>query len=222
MKGNVIMKKRTRTHILVPLMLAAILLPVLAIAGITAKEIIEKVQGRYDDLGDAVIVFTQTVRFKVSKAEQLTRGTLYFKKGNKYRIESDNRTVVTDGKTSWSFNGQTNQVVVDHYKQEAHSLSPEQLLVKYPQNYYSTLIGEEKVGTDNCHVLKLTPKEDNSFTTALKIWVSTKWLIRKVEVTDINGALTTYVIERIEIDKGIADSRFEFKIPPAADVIDLR
>lgn len=203
-------------------LIGTLLAPPMLQAGITAKEIIEKVQSRYDDLSDAVIVFTQTVRFKLSKVEQQTRGTLYFKKSNKYRIESENRTVVTDGRTSWSFNGQTNQVVIDDYKQEAHSMSPEQLLVKYPQNYYSTLVGEEKVGGDNCYVLKLTPKEDNTFTSALKIWVSSKWLIRKVEVTDINGAQTTYVIDRIDIDKGIADSRFEFKVPAAADVIDLR
>lgn len=215
------MKRQMHILPVVVILFAALLAPSVY-AGITAKEIIEKVQSRYDDLSDAVIVFTQTVRFKLSKVEQQTKGTLYFKKNNKYRIESENRTVVTDGRTSWSYNGQTNQVVIDDYKQEAHSLSPEQLLVKYPQNYYSTLVGEEKVGTDNCHVLRLTPKEDNTFTSALKIWVSSKWLIRKVEVTDINGALTTYVIDRIEIDKGIADSRFEFKVPAAADVIDLR
>lgn len=215
------MKRRMHILPVVVVLCAAVLAPSVH-AGITAKEIIEKVQSRYDDLSDAVIVFTQTVRFKLSKVEQQTKGTLYFKKNNKYRIESESRTVVTDGKTSWSFNGQTNQVVIDDYKQEAHSLSPEQLLVKYPQNYYSTLVGEEKVGADNCHVLRLTPKEDNTFTSALKIWVSSKWLIRKVEVIDINGAQTTYVIDRIDIDKGIADSRFEFKVPAAADVIDLR
>lgn len=207
---------------LIATMLCALIFPSFAWAGITAKEIIENVQARYASLNDVVITFTQTVRFKVSKAEQQSKGVLYFKKANKYRIESENRTVLTDGKTSWSYNAQTNQVVVDRYKQAAHSLSPEQLLVKYPQNYFSTLIGEEKVGSDDCYVLKLTPKEDNSFASAMKIWVSGKWMIRKVEITDMNGALTTYLIEQLTIDKGVPDSKFDFKVPAGADVIDLR
>ena len=189
---------------------------------ITAKEIIEKVQAKYEKLDNVILNFTQSVKFKVNKSEQQASGTLYFKKKNKYRIESDQHVIVTDGKTSWSYSPQNKQVIVDKYKEDTHSLSPEHLLVGYPQDFYSSLIGEEKLGAESMYVLKLTPKEDNSFATRLKLWVSKNWLIKKVETTDISGAVTTYTIKDIVIDKGIPDARFEFKPPQGVDVIDLR
>lgn len=197
-------------------------LPLMIALAIDAREIIENVQERYEDMTDASITFTQSVRFKVSKAEQTVKGTLLFKKPNKYRIETEDRTVVTDGKTSWAWNPRNRQVVIDSYKEETHSFSPEQLLLSYPKNYYSTLVGEEKIGGQSAYVLKLTPKEDNSFATAMKIWVSKDWLIRKVEIIDVNGAVTTYVIEKISIDQKLGDAKFVYQLPEKAEVIDLR
>lgn len=196
--------------------------PAVPVPDITAKEIIEKVQSKYDDLSDAVIRFTQTVRFKVSKAEQQVSGTLYFKKKNRYRIETEQRILVTDGKTAWSYTPQNKQVIIDRYKEESQSLSPEQLLVRYPNDFFSALVGEEKVTNESCYVLKLTPKEDNSFATSLKLWITKQWTIKKIELTDVNGGITTYLLKELTIDKGIPDSKFEFKPPPDANVIDMR
>ncbi len=185
---------KTRYLLFVPLLL----LPLMVALAIDAREIIENVQERYEDISDATITFSQSVRFKVSKAEQSVEGTLYFKKPGKYRIETEERTVVTDGKTSWSWNPRNRQLIVDNYREETHALSPEQLLLNYPKDYYSTLIGEEALGGSSAYVLKLTPKEDNAFATAMKIWVSKDWLIRQVEITDVNGAVTTYRIKKIQ------------------------
>ncbi len=209
---------KTRYLLFVPLLL----LPLMVALAIDAREIIENVQERYEDISDATITFSQSVRFKVSKAEQSVEGTLYFKKPGKYRIETEERTVVTDGKTSWSWNPRNRQLIVDNYREETHALSPEQLLLNYPKDYYSTLIGEEALGGSSAYVLKLTPKEDNAFATAMKIWVSKDWLIRQVEITDVNGAVTTYRIKKIQVDQEISDTKFAYKVPEKAEVIDLR
>lgn len=200
-----------------------LLLVVFSIAwAIDAREIIENVQERYEDINDAVITFSQSVRFKVSRAEQSIEGTLHFKKPKKYRIETAERTIVTDGTTSWSWNPSNRQLIVDNYKEETHALSPEQLLLTYPKDYYSTLVGEEQLAGKSMYVLKLTPKEDNAFATAMKIWVSKEWLIRKVEITDVNGAVTTYMIKKITVDQDIPDTKFAYQAPDNAEVIDLR
>ncbi|MDH7515238.1 MAG: outer membrane lipoprotein chaperone LolA [Bacteroidota bacterium] len=188
---------------------------------ISARDIIKKVQEKYEDLNDVVITFTQTVRFKVSRAEQETSGTLYFKKKNKYRIETDQRTVVTDGKTSWSWTPQNRQVIVSAYKEDSYSMSPERIFLSIPQDYYAALVGEEKILSEACYVLKLTPKESGSART-MKVWVAKNWVIRKVEIVEAGGTVTTYTIKDVVTDKGIPDSRFEFTPPPGADIIDLR
>ncbi len=199
-----------------------VLLPLGSAFAITPQEIIENVQERYESVKDAVITFTQSVRFKVSKAEQTAQGLLYFKKKNKYRIETETRTVVTDGATSWAYNPQNNQVIIDNFKEETHSLAPDKLLLSFPKDQYATLIGKETVDKEECQVLKLTPKEENSFTTGMKIWITSDWLIKKVEVTDINNAVTTYVIKDIKLNTGLDEGKFKFTAPEKADVIDLR
>jgi len=204
------------------LILPLLLLSLMIAYAIDAREIIENVQERYEDIEDAEITFSQSVHFKVSRAERKVEGTLHFKKPRKYRIETAERTVVTNGEISWSWNPDNRQLIVDNYKEETHALSPEQLLLTYPKDYYSTLVGEEQLGGKSAYVLKLTPKEDNAFATAMKIWVSKDWLIRKVEITDVHGAVTTYTILKITLDQDIPDGKFSYQVPENAEVIDLR
>jgi chaperone LolA len=189
---------------------------------ISPQDIIDNVQETYEDVEDAVVTFVQSVRFKVSKSEQQSKGVLYFQKKNKYRIETETRTVVTDGTTSWSYNPQNNQVIVDNFKEESHSLSPDKLLMTFPEDHYATLIGKETVEKQECYVLKLTPKDENSFTTSMKIWVTSDWLIQQVEITDINAATTTYTVKSITLNSGLNVDKFRFTPPEKADVIDLR
>ncbi len=205
--------------------LVLLLLPSMAynaLPDITASEIIENVQDRYEDIDDAVITFTQTVRFKVSRVEQSYSGKMYFKKKNKFRIETDERVLVTDGVTSWSYTPRNKQVVIDNYEEEKNSLSPQRLLFSLPKDYYAAYIGERKLGPVETYVLKFTPKQSSSFAKSIKVWINHDWLIRQVEVVDINGTTTTYFIKRITLDQGIKDSRFSFAIPRGVEVIDLR
>ena len=48
------------------------------------------------------------------------------------------------------------------------------------------------------------------------------WLMAKVELVDANGKETTYVVEGIRINSGLADEQFRFRIPDGVDVVDLR
>jgi len=189
---------------------------------ITAKEIIENVQDTYDDMKDAVVTFSQAVRFKTSRSEQQTTGTLYFKKKNKHRIETEQRTIVTDGVTSWSWTPQNRQVIVSGYKEDSRSLSPERILLQAPKDYYATLVGQEKVLNETCYVLKLTPRENSGLSRSIKVWIAKNWTIRKVEIIEAGGTVTTYTITEILMNKGIPDSRFEYTPPQGVDVIDLR
>jgi len=66
---------------------------------LTAPQILEKVQDAYAKVNDAFAEFTQTVSLKYAGIEQTYTGSVMMKRGNKYRIESQQQTIVTDGKT---------------------------------------------------------------------------------------------------------------------------
>ena len=51
-----------------------------------ADEIIAKLQKKYDSVNDVTITFTEHVQFGATKIEQSFSGTLFVKKGKKYRV----------------------------------------------------------------------------------------------------------------------------------------
>ncbi len=202
---------------------ALVLVATVAWAGDQARDILDKVSDRYDAIKDGELRFSQKTGFAVAQVEQEVTGTLVFKKTNKYRVEYDGQVIVTDGKTVWSYSPSTNQVLVDNFKLNERSITPERILGEAPDTYAPTLIGREKIGTIETVVLKLTPPEGSGSLKSMKIWVQEgEWLIRRAELLDLHGKKTTYQVHSIKTNTGVPDARFTFQAPAGAEIVDLR
>ena len=189
----------------------------------SGQEILDKVRKKYDSVTDAEIWFTQRVKFSLSKAEETTSGTVLIKKEHKYRVEAGDQTIVTDGTTVWSYTASLHQVLIDHFKQDERSLTPENLLLGASGGYTPIFIGKERVGKVEASLLKLTPKDEQSMVTGIRLWVDERdWTVKQVEVLDVNGKQTTYTVQQLKLDVGLPDSRFTFQAPKGVDVVDLR
>jgi outer membrane lipoprotein carrier protein len=191
--------------------------------GVTVKEITENMQRRYEMVNDASAEFTQHVKFGFSKIEQTFAGTLQMKKPNKYRIESEYQTLVTDGKTVWAYSPVNHQVLVDRFKENQNSISLEKFLLNIPSSYYASLLGRETSGDVRLFVLKLVPKDDRSFIKSVKVWVDDgRWVVHKVSILDVNETETTYTITNVKLNSQLSDTTFSFVPPPETEVVDLR
>ena len=180
-----------------------------------AQEIIKKVQGNYKSIKDAKASFTH------SGKKNSESGTIYIQKENKYRIETKGQVLVTDGVTSWSYSIKKKQVIVDNYKDDGNTFSPNKFLFNYPENFYSDLDGSETVSGLDCYLLKLTPRSKGSVKSA-KIWVDKEEnLIRKITINSKEGT-DTYLLKKISLDSGVRSSKFTFSPPSDVEVIDLR
>ena len=189
----------------------------------TVQDITRQLQRRFDSMQDATATFSQRVKFNFSNIEQTFSGTLTMKKPNRYRVESEHQTLVTDGSAVWSFSPANKQVLVDRYKENHNSLSPEKFLLNLPAQYYSTLLKTEKIGNADAFVLKLVPKDDQSFITSVKMWVeSGSWLVRRVLIVDMNDTETDYTITDMKLNTRVPDSLFSFTPPAGTEVVDLR
>jgi outer membrane lipoprotein carrier protein len=189
----------------------------------TVKEITDRIQKKYDSLQDATAQFTQHVKFGFSKIEQSFSGTLRMKRPNKYRIETEYQTLVTDGATVWSYSPVNKQVLIDRYKETSDSFAPEQFLLNLPANYYASLVPQDKKGEASWLVLKLVPKDDQSFIKSMKVWVEEgTWIVRKVEMLDVNDTEKTYNVLEIKVNTGLKDGTFAFTAPAGTEVVDLR
>lgn len=181
-----------------------------------AQEIIKKTQDTYRDINDAKATFSQSVKPGGSSS-----GTLYIQKSDKYRIETKGQTIVTDGATSWSYSPKKNQVVIDNYKNDKNTFSPNKFLFNYPEEFYSDLEGEEKASGVDCYVLKLTPRNKGSIKSA-KIWIDKNdYIIRKITISS-SESTSTYTLTNIDLNPGLSSSKFTFSPPSGVEVIDLR
>jgi outer membrane lipoprotein carrier protein len=190
---------------------------------LTVKEITDRLQKRYESIEDATARFSQHVKFGFSKIEQDFAGTLKMKKPHKYRIETEYQTLVTDGVTVWSYSPVNKQVLIDRYKETPDSFTPEQFLLNLPANYFASIVPQEKPGEGSMIVLKLVPKDDQSFVKSMKVWVEeSSWVVRKVEMLDVNDTEKTYTVQEIKINTNLKENTFSFTPPAGTEVVDLR
>jgi outer membrane lipoprotein-sorting protein len=188
------------------------------------EEIIEEVQDKYEEIGDITATFKRVESFKLTGTVSETVGKIYIKDGLKYRFESDDQSIATDGETVWTYNTISKQFIIDRVRKNSGAMLPRDMLFKYPKEYYSTLLRTDKLNGRKVFVIKLDPKENvHGFIKSMKIWVEdNEWLISKIENTDLNDNISTFEISNILIDKGLKDSFFVLKATEEMNVVDMR
>jgi outer membrane lipoprotein carrier protein len=188
----------------------------------TASEIVKNVQESYNQTKDATIQFTQTVSYPLSKISKTTTGTLYLKKNNMYRITTDDKVIVTDGKTSWVYLPGSQQVLIDNFRNDKNTITPDKFLLSIPSDYFAVLLSAKKADKGDVYTLRLTPKSDNSFIRSIRIVINGDWTVSSAEVSDMNDTRYTYTVDSLQTNTGLPDSEFEFVPPKGAQVVDLR
>jgi outer membrane lipoprotein carrier protein len=185
-----------------------------------AQEIIKNVQSKYSSTSDATANYSQSVKYSSGKSVS-SSGTIYIQKEDKYRIETKNDIIVTDGVTSWAYSKKKNQVVIDDYKNDGNTFSPNKFLFSYPVNFYSDLDGDENVSGNDCYVLKLKPRNKGPIKEARICVDKSSYLIRKITISS-SESTTTYILKKITLDSGVSSSKFTFSPPEGVEIIDLR
>ncbi|HUN65512.1 MAG TPA: outer membrane lipoprotein carrier protein LolA [Bacteroidota bacterium] len=186
-------------------------------------EILSRLQKKYDTVRDASIEFSRTVQFAALRTEQSSAGKFYMKRGNRYRIEGDEQTIVTDGTTVWTYTRATGQVMIDAYREDTRALTPDNLFVNVPKQYRAALVDDPQEKGTSVDVLKLLPADEHAPVKWMKVWVDTRdWLMHRVQIEDPAENLTTYRLNAIRLNLDLPDSLFRFTPPAGADVIDLR
>ncbi len=198
-----------------------VLLPFLALGADNAK-VISAFETKYNAINDVTISFTQQTSEGKFTSIPLT-GTLTLMKGNKFRVEVDGQTVVSDGATVWTYTEKNNQLLVDTYVDDALVITPDKVLTVLPSQYNTEVVGAEKVGALQTSVLKLTAKDKNASIKEMKVWVDDiESLMRKVQVTDGGGNTLTYTIDAIKVNTAPAEKTFKFSAPKGAQTVDMR
>ncbi len=188
----------------------------------TAEYIMEQIQTTYLAMEGASAQFQQTTLLRFGKQGQVQSGTVKIRKGNKYRIETHDQLVITDGKTIWILSKLMNQVLIDDVKDYRASFSPDKLLLGMHEDFSISEVIHEK------DLLKVTLKSLSKRARAQQItsmtaWVRPRtWIFEKIIYTDRNQNQFDITLSHIQPNLPLRDDEFYYVPAASMKVVDLR
>jgi chaperone LolA len=199
-------------------------LGVLASSGssITADQLARQVEDKYRSFETLSMDFVRMVRSKVFETKTTVQGKMMFKNPDKFRIETQDETVTSDGKFVWTYSAENAQVIKNLADRSEDFFKPYQYLSDFRSRYVPKLEGAEKIDGDRCFKLALTPKENDAFIKNMTVWVDQKSLLaQRLIYQDLNGNQVTLTFQHIKPNRKIKDSEFVYQVPPGVEEVDL-
>jgi len=188
----------------------------------SSEKLALRVEEKHRSIKDLSMSFTKTLKSEIFETQRKAKGKMYLKNPDKFRIETKDEVIVTDGKFLWSYSEQNEQVIKSKLDKSKNVFKPNQYLSNFREEYTAELTGEEKIEKAECYKLTLTPKKKELFIIRMTIWVDQKNLLaKKIEYMDINDNQIALLFDHIETDRGIKDSKFVFKAPEGVEELDL-
>lgn len=202
---------------------AALILYMLVVYITPCSEWTEKFLNKINSISSMKIEFKQINYWEFSNTKLESKGLVYLKEPNLYRIEytyPEEQIYIFDGSYSYFFMKKEKQVIKSKNSDPLMQLSnyvlnPEKIFnIKY--------LGFDK--TDN-ELIKfdLSYKDDsNSFNIAgIRMWVHSESLLpQKLEIFSKTKDSIMYKFEKYEVDQEISEEKFEADFPENTDIIE--
>ncbi|MGO1243299.1 MAG: LolA family protein [Sphingobacterium sp.] len=190
----------------------------------SAKEILDRVSKKYD----AYNTIQSEFNFSSTQATgdlYSDKGTLYLNKPeHQYRINLNSQDLLSDGKTTWSVLLEEKEVQVSPAEQSTTSIGPNNIFTFYKSGYNYTLGKNEKSNGKSLRVIELTPTNQQTNYTKIKLRVNENNHIHDVLIFDKSGAQYKYSIKTLYVNNKIPSTTFSFDKSkyPSYEIVDLR
>ena len=168
---------------------AVMLIGLMAIEGteapakkITAEAITKKMQQRIDKVEGLSAEFSISTYMAALDQHRESSGRLYIlRKKSKLRLEQADQTIVSDGKSVWTYIPVNQQIIVMPAEDSKAGIRPDEFLFFYTNQYTHTLIGDEMIDGVVHYKLHLKANTVLADFPELRIWVDSR---DRVYVTD--------------------------------------
>jgi len=170
------------------------------------------------------IDFTYTIENKAQKKKDTRTGSL-LSKGDKYRLSIAGQTVISDGKTIWTYIKDANEVQINSVGSDEDSFTPTKLLNSYKDNYRAKFYQETKQEGKAIQVIELIPlKKGKKLVKVLLGIDKAQKQVYSFTVYNKDGSTYSYKIKNYLTGQSFPDAEFIFKTSsyPGVEVIDMR
>lgn len=193
-------------------------------AGQTASISLTDVQEAYDELEGLSASFTQVIGSDFAEDTTRVEGTVLLS-GNKYRVETSDQIVTTNGTTSWIYTPSDSQVVVNDADQEESTITPETFLTASSDRYaIDSSSAASRLGTPHVRLSVSETTASARFREAT-LWIrQSDRIVTRMKAKDRNGATLDLRLRDVVVNPDALRERdpFIFSPPEGVEVIDLR
>jgi len=189
-----------------------------------AQEILKGVSAKYKSYKSVSTSFKLNLLDQKSKKTTVQSGTVSLK-GAAYNFAMSGQTVMCDGKTTWTYMKESNEVQVSDNKPSVDAISPTTIFTMYEKGFKSKFLADKKVAGKAIQLIELTPDDSKKsyFKIQLTIDKAGKY-VSEAKVFDKNGNIYTYSIVKFSPNAIVTDDLFSFNKAkyPGVEIVDLR
>jgi len=186
-------------------------------------DIVSRIQKKYEAVRELEANSNQETFNKTVDRKFKFRGKLYIKKPDKLRMEikePEEQLIVTNGSVLWIYIPENNQAVkekMDGKNKSKLAITILAGMAKLDKEFKISKEGE----SGKSYMVGLVPKDPSSMIKKMELEIEkNNYNIRKVIVDDSFGNWTSYELTDVKINKGIPDSKFDFKVPESVEVVE--
>jgi outer membrane lipoprotein carrier protein len=194
---------------------------------LTAPELAQALQRKYDSIKDFSADFVHTYQGGVLKRRLTERGRVVIKKPGRMRwdyTEPERKLFVSDGKRVYFYIPADKQVVVSPVPTDAEATTPALFLMgkgRLTSDFTPSLVDLPAGMPAGSLALKLLPKSRQQDYDWLVLAVDpTSFVIRGLMTVDGQGGTSTFAFTNMKENVGPADNQFEFTIPRGVDIVE--
>jgi outer membrane lipoprotein carrier protein len=167
--------------------------------------------------------FMYTMDNPSANIHETRKGTLLVS-GDKYQLKAAGQTIFCDGKTVWTYIGESNEVQISDLNMSDDAITPSRLLTSYNANYRSKIISDKDAAADNLVAVELLPTKSTSFSKAILIIDKNLKQVKMFKIFDKNGNTFTYKVTLYQTNIPVKAGDFTFMEAdyPDVEVIDMR
>lgn len=174
--------------------------------------LLKEVQTKYETVENFTADFRQ-----ITGTGHVSTGTFFYKTKDNFRIELDNRVLISDGETIWNFTPKSDKVIISIAEEESNSFSIDDYIYKYPQQ---CSINYDTYGKLNVVILK--PKNGELDFKEVKLWINAESVVQKLQLIDFMDNRFIVELTNIKLNNDLSSDLFTFTPKEGTRVIDLR
>jgi len=192
-----------------------------------AKSILDEVSSKTKTFKTISSDFSFSMENKAMSINEKNEGSIKLK-GQKYFVDIPGAgiKVYSDGRTSWNYMKQGNQVIISTIDEDSGELmDPSSLFSIYEKGFTSKFVAEKNVGGKTVYQIDLFPDKKEYDVSKISIEINkTTMMIQSAQLFGTDGNIYGIIVKKMETDKDFPDTEFTFDTRkfPDVEIIDLR